>query len=184
MKTLNITLTVLANNYNDADKRGQEELMELVKRIGMSSGSSVASCEGDTNHLEGNKYEVYANVKLNGTGNINKVITETQRAWNDKFDIIGCLMFVTEEQKSEPVQKPRDYESVTCESCGQVMVKGYENVINPGTDSEYCLCNMCYEHDEKTIECEYCLNPISADCLAMNPVTGDHDLCPVCGNKL
>lgn len=184
MKTLNITMTVLADSYKEADYRGQAELMELVKRIGMSSGSTIASCEGDTKHRVDNRYEVKAKVRLDGIGDVTSIIEETQDAWLHKFDILYSSIYAAEEEKSEPVQKPRDYEAVTCERCGQVMVKGYENVINHGTEYEYCLCNMCYEGDDDVFECDGCLADIDRKDLVLNPVTCEKDLCPCCGSKI
>lgn len=184
MKTLNITLTVLANTLNDAENRGKMELMELVKIIGMRSGSNIASCSGDTDHLDNDKYEVNAKVQIDGCGDVTEIIKEAQHRWNNKFDILSSSIFV-EEQKSEPVQKPRDYESVSCDSCGQMMVKGYENVINPGTDEEYCLCERCFTdtcNDGEVVYCEYCDHYIDCDSFVLNPVTGKNNLCPCCGN--
>ena len=36
------------------------------------------------------------------------------------------------------------YEPVTCAHCGQIMIKGYENVVNPKTEKEYSLCERCF----------------------------------------
>lgn len=188
MKTLNITLTVNAPGYTSADELGKKNLMELVKIIGMRSGSSMASCTGETNHLEYTTYEVNATVKIDSCGDVSEIIKEAQRVWGAKPEILGSIIFVSEEeQKPEPVQKPRDYEPVTCKHCGQIMVKGYENVINPGTEDEYCLCERCYTDavkDSEVIGCKHCKNSIDAEILVLNPVTNDYDLCPVCGNKI
>lgn len=179
MKTLNITLMVNATTLNNAETIGKNELMEFAKIIGMRSGSFMAHCEGNATHIANNDYEINATVQVDGCGDVSEIIKEAQRNWSAKPDIMQSIIFVTEEK-----QKPRDYEAVTCESCGQVMVKGYENIINPGTANEYYLCNMCHERDDDVIECEGCESYIDVGCLVKNPVTGENDLCPCCGNKL
>ena len=70
MKTLNITLVVVAPGYTSADEIGKKNLMEMAKIIGMKSRSSMASCTGDTKHLEYDKYEVSAIVQIDGEGDV------------------------------------------------------------------------------------------------------------------
>ena len=185
MKTLNITLTVKAATHNSAEAIGKHELMELTKIIGKRSGSSMASCSGNTTYMEYDNYEVNATVQINGGGDVSEIIKEAQRVWSTKPEILNSCIFVSEEQKPEPVQKPRDYEAVTCDSCGQIMVKGYENVINPDTDEEYCLCERCFTdkcNDGEVDYCEYCEHYIDCGSFVLNPVTGENNLCPCCGN--
>lgn len=184
MKTLNITLGIFADSYEEADLYGKCALMEFAKEVGMSSGSTVASCEGETKYVAGRCYNVDAKMQIDGNINVNEVIHDAQQRWNDKYYISSSSIFVVEEQKSEPVQKPRDYEAVTCASCGQVMVKGYEHVINKGSDNEYCLCVRCWDGDDDVFTCECCEEDIDREALVMNPVTGERDLCPVCGCKV
>ena len=187
MKTLNITLTIKANSNNSAEILGKHELMELTKIIGKRSGSSMASCSGNTTYMEYDNYEVNATVQIDGCGDVSEIIKEAQRVWSTKPEILSSIIFVSEEQKPEPVQKPRDYEPVTCDSCGQIMVKGYENVVNPETDVEYCLCERCFTDackEKEVICCECCETYIGMEYLVMNPVTGERDLCPCCGCKI
>lgn len=187
MKTLSITLTIKANSNNSAEILGKHELMELTKIIGTRSGSSMASCSGNTTHMEYDNYEVNATVQINGCGDVSEIIKEAQHVWSAKPEILNSCIFVSEEQKSEPVQKPRNYEPVTCDSCGQIMVKGYENVINPGTEEEYCLCERCFTdacNEDEVDYCEHCEHYIDRESLALNPVTGENDLCPCCGCKV
>ena len=189
MKTLNITLTIKANNYSNADALGQHELMELVKIIGFKSGSYMASCAGNTEYVADGVYEVNANVKLDGEGNVNDIIKEVQRVWSSKPEIISNVIFVTEEQKHEPepVQKEKQYESCNCEACGQMMVKGYQHTINRHTANEYHLCNSCLDNaieEDEIIECQCCSEYVDVDNLVLNPVTDENDLCPCCGHKI
>lgn len=186
MKTLNITLVMTADTYEEADLYGKCDLMEFAKIVGYRSGSTVASCEGETKCVAGNQYEVKAKMQIDGNTNVMEVIQEAQNRFNLKPRILSSSIFVSEEQKSEPVQKPRDYEAVTCDSCGQIMVKGYENVVNPGTDEEYHMCERCFTDAYKEKEvlcCWYCENNISREHLVLNPVTDKNDLCPICGRK-
>lgn len=187
MKTLNITLGIFADTYEEADLYGKCALMDFAKMVGMRSRSTVASCEGDTKYVAGRSYNVNAKVQIDGNVNVNEVIQEVQQRWSDKHYISSSSVFVSEEQKSEPVQKPRDYEAVSCEDCGQIMVKGYENVINPGSGIEYCLCERCFTdavNSHEVTGCKHCNNYISVEDLVENPVTKEYDLCPVCGNKV
>lgn len=187
MKTLNITLVMKADSYEEADLYGKLDLMEFAKIVGYRSGSTVASCEGNTESMDDGKYEVKAKMQIDGNCNVNDVIQAAQFRFNLKPRIISSNIFVYEEQKPEPVQKPRDYEAVSCEDCGQIMVKGYENVINPGSDVEYCLCERCFTdavNSHEVTACKHCNNYISVEDLVENPVTKEYDLCPVCGNKV
>ena len=155
MKTLNITLVMTADTYEEADLYGKLDLMEFAKIVGYRSGSTLASCEGETKHVAGNQYEVKAKMQIDGNANATEVIQEAQLRFNLKPRIISSTIFVSEEKKPEPVQKPRNYEPVTCEACGQIMVKGYENVINPGTEDEYYLCERCYTDAVNDSEVKY-----------------------------
>ena len=58
MKTLNITLTIVADTHDEADFYGKLALMDFAKTVGMSSFSTMASCEGDTKHVAGRHYTV------------------------------------------------------------------------------------------------------------------------------
>ena len=187
MKTLNITLTIKANDYNVADILGQGALIELVKTIGINSGSYIASCSGNTEYAADGVYEVSATVELDGNGDVTEIIKEMQLTWNANPNIMSSSIFVTEEQKPEPVQKEKEPETYVCYECGQVMVKGYEHTINPGTEEEYYLCNACFEREvdnDNVITCQCCDEYVNANDLVRNPVTGNNDLCPCCGNKI
>lgn len=186
MKTLNITLVTKANSYKEAEMYGMNDMMELAKIIGVRSGSTVASCNGDVKHMNSNEYEVSAKMQIDGTINVDQLIKEMQEHWSHRPRILTSCIFVSEEQKPEPVQKPRDYEPVACDSCGQIMVKGYENVINPGTEVERHLCERCFTdaYKEKAVTtCWCCENVIGREDMVQNPVTGENDLCPICGCK-
>lgn len=184
MKTLNITLGIYADTYEEADLYGKCALMEFVKKVGMDSRSTVASCEGDTKYVAGRSYNVNAKIQIDGNVNVNEIIQDAQQRWSDKYYISSSSIFVSEEKKPEPVQKPRDFQAVTCDSCGQIMVKGYENVINPKIEDEYHLCERCFTdayNRKEVICCEYCENYVGREYLVLNPVTGKKNLCPVCG---
>ena len=184
MKTLNITLSIMAETHAEADLYGKCALMEFAKAVGMRSGSTVASCEGETEYIAGRQYNVNAEMQIDGNINVNETIQEAQQNWNNNPRIFSSTIFVSDEQKPEPVQKPRDYEPVTCAACGQVMVKGYETVINNGTDNEYCLCNCCCEESHEEGEIGTCCNCdfwIDMEDLVENPVTHKKNICPVCG---
>lgn len=187
MKTLNITMAIAADTYEEAELKGKLDLMEFVKTVGMRSLSSIGACEGETKRISDVMYEVNAKVQIDGTVNVNEIIQEVQKTWKTKPHIIYSSIFASEEKKPEPVQKPRDYEPVNCESCGQIMVKGYENVINPETEEEYCLCERCFTdayNEGEVICCECCESYIDMEHLVLNPVTGERDLCPCCGCKI
>ncbi len=187
MKTLNINLIVKANDTNTAENIGKHQLMELAKIVGMRSGSSIASCTGHTNCVDIGYYEIIATVQIDGTGDVNEIIKEAQRNWNANPNIISSVIFVAEEQKPEPVQKAKEPETCECFECGQVMVKGYTNIINPGSSEEYYLCNGCLERaieNDDVITCQCCDEYINTNDLVHNPVTGNEDLCPCCGNKI
>ena len=184
MKTLNITLGIFADSYEEADLDGKCALMEFAKKVGMGSGSTIASCEGETKYVAGRSYNVNAKMQIDGNINVEDTIQEAQQCWNDKHYTSHSSIFVEDEKKPEPVQKPRDYKPVTCKRCGQVMVKGYDNVINHGLDNEYSLCERCLvdEVDEdEVIFCESCENYIDVDDLIENPVMHEKNICPVCG---
>ena len=187
MKTLNITLTIAADTHDEAELRGKLDLMEFAKTVGMRSGSSIASCEGDTKDISSIMYEVNAKVQIDGNINVNEIIQEVQKTWQMKAHIIHSSIFVDESKKPEPVQKPVDYKPVTCAGCGQVMVKGYDNVVNPKTENEYSLCERCLvdavDKDE-VLFCECCESYIDSEDMVENPVTEEANLCPCCGNNV
>jgi hypothetical protein len=182
MKTLNIILTVKAINTNTAEQIGKRELMEFAKTLGLRSGSFMASCEGDTTYKEYDLYEVDARVQIDGSFDVTETIKEMQRKRSDKAEIFSSMIFVSDtkpEEKHEP--KP---EVVACDECGQIVVKGYETVVNKGTDAEYTLCAECLDRlwEEGDItSCMCCENWIDNDELIENPVMHEKNICPVCG---
>lgn len=187
MKTLNITLTIKANTHDSAEILGQHNLMELVRIAGMRSGSGIATCTGDTHYVSDGVYAVEATAQIDGNGDVTEIIMEAQRKWHAKPDVISSGIFVSEDQKPEPVQHAKEPETCECFECGQVMVKGYANVINRDSSEEYYLCNGCLEcaiENDDVITCQCCDEYVNANDLVYNPVTCNEDLCPCCGNKI
>lgn len=184
MKKLNVNLVVKANDMQVAECIGTRELMGLAKLIGMSGGSSVASCKGDTEPLVYGKYQVNATIEIDGNGDVNGLIKAVQNEWATKDEILNSVIFVTEEKHEEPQQRPA---TVVCENCGQILLKGSEVIVNPDTEHEYCLCGECYDiayDNDVVVCCECCDAYISKDELVKNPVTGSDNLCPYCGNVI
>lgn len=181
MKKLNVNLVVKANDMNMAEAIGTRELMGLAKLIGMSSGSSVASCNGDTQPLTYGKYNVDAVIEIDGNGDVNGFIKAVQREWAQKSEILNSTIFVTEE-----AAQPK-HETVECANCGQILLKGSEVIVNPDTEDEYFLCGECYDtawDNDVVVCCECCDTYSSKDKLVKNPVTGSANLCPYCGNVI
>ena len=176
MKKLDVRLVVNANNIHEAEAIAQRELMGMVKLIGMKSGSSIGSCKGDTLSLGCRTYQVAALIEIDGNGDVNGAIAGVQNEWNMRSDILSSSIFVTEEAP-KPV-------TVTCANCGQIMVKGSENIINPETTNEYYLCDDCLEvavDNDVVTHCDCCERYVSKDELVENPVTHKAVLCPYCG---
>ena len=183
MKKLDVRLVVNANNIHEAEAIAQRELMGLVKLIGMKSGSSVGSCKGDTLSLGCRTYQVAALIEIDGNGDVNGSIHGIQNEWNMKSEILSSSIFVTEE-KHEAAPNPA---TIVCDECGQILMKGSENVINPETTNEYHLCDECLGvalNGEEIVYCDVCNAYFDADELVENPVTDSDDLCPYCGNKI
>lgn len=183
MKKLNVNLVVKANDMNTAKAIGERELMGLAKLIGMSSGSMVASCHGDTQPLAYGKYNVDATIEIDGNGDVNGFIKAVQREWALKDEILSSTIFVTEE-KHEETPKPA---TIVCDECGQTLMKGSEYTVNPETTNEYHLCGDCIDNaidGGDIVNCGICDAYFDADELVKNPVTGSDDLCPYCGNKI
>ena len=185
MKKLDVRLVVKANDIHEAEAITQRELMGLVKLIGMKSGSSIGSCRGDvTLSLGCHTYQAAALVEIDGNGDVNGAIAGVQNEWNMKPEILSSSIFVTEEKHEEVTPKPA---TVVCENCGQILMKGSENIINPETTNEYYLCDDCLEvalDNDVVVCCDCCETYVSEDDLVKNPVTGSDDLCPYCGNKI
>ena len=185
MKKLDVRLVVKANNIHEAEAITQRELMGLVKLIGMKSGSSIGSCRGDvTLSLGCHTYQAAALVEIDGNGDVNGAIVSVQNEWNMKPEILSNSIFVTEEKREEVTPPPA---TIVCDECGQILMKGSENVINPETSNEYHLCDECLGvalNGEEIVYCDVCNAYSDADELVKNPVTGSDDLCPYCGNKI
>jgi len=182
MKTLNIILTVKAISTNTAEMICKRELMEFAKTLGLRSGSFMASCDGNTTYKEYDLYEVDANVQIDGNFDVTETIKEMQRNWSNKSEILSSMVFVYEtkpEEKHEP--KPA---VVTCDECGQIIVKEYATVVNKGIGAEYVVCEECLDDlwEKGTVtKCEHCGNWIDNDELVENPVTHEDSICPICG---
>lgn len=184
MKKLNVNLVVKANDMNTAEAIGERELMGLARLIGMSSGSMVASCHGDTQPLTYGKYNVDATIEIDGNGDVNGFIKAVQREWAQKSEILNSTIFVTEEKHEEVTPPPA---TVVCANCGQILMKGSENIIDPETSNEHYLCDDCLGlalNRDEVVHCDCCDTWVSDDELVENPVTEENSLCPYCGDNI
>ena len=183
MKNLNIMMTIKANSTKEAESIVTRELAELAKRIAFNNGSFMIGGKCDVTEANGN-YKANANMEITDYASLNDTIYTMQALWMTKPDILKSVVFVSESEEKK--EEPKANEKVLrCDCCDCVVTDGYISTINPNTDNEYEMCADCLETamDNGDVElCEVCNNHVSD--FITNPVTGENNLCPCCGNNL
>ena len=171
MKNLTILMTVKANGNAEAELIAQRELMNLAMRTGAMMGCG----NGNAKQVSNNTYEVTATVSMDINGNINEIVQNAQREWNEKKEIISSMIFVNESERED------EDDLVRCDCCGVCIDDGTECIINPETENECVLCDECYCANENIAYCEYCNTSFDKGYLIENPVSKRKNICPYCG---
>lgn len=172
MKKLEITMSIKANNTNEAESIAKRELMDLAKVIARNNGSSMAMGEGNATKTC-NGYKVEATVMVDGAGNVNEIAKYSQCLWMSRPEILKSAIFVSEEEKQEKAK-------YTCKVCGYAMTTP-EIVVNEGMENEYYMCKDCF-NDSEIQWCCICHSYV--DGLVENPVTHKKCICPHCGDMI
>lgn len=177
MKNINITMTVSAMTTRDAENIAQRELMEFAKIIGMHSGSSMASGDGNAIFVDDNTYQIDATVQIDGNGDIDSIIKDAQRAWTRNPNIINSMIFVSNKADNAP----NDEDAYVCDCCGKT-TNDAVYIFDPEDDDGYDLCESCFNEAVDNGDVAYCPKcGMYVTNIVENPVTHEHNICPACG---
>ena len=171
MKNIKATLVIKAVGICNAEAMGGHFVMELARKIGMHSGSFMASGDGDATHVIGDLYRIDVNIKADGSGDVMEIIAKEQQAWMSDQRIMHSAVLVTDEAK----------EMAKCDYCG--VEHEVDSLLLVDGKRYICFDCLMSEKDKGNIfECEAC------DCLVENlvenPVTHEATICPCCGANI
>ena len=180
MKNLNITMTVSANSQAAAESIASRELMDMAKTIAMNKGAAMGSGSGVASLVSDKLYQIDATVQIECEGDINDITKEIQSSWVNKPGIVNSMIFVSTNEETE---KETDNKLPVCDICGQVMTCACNKV--QASDGVWDICDECVEdllYVGDIVVCESCDKSFFHDTQHINPVTGEANICPICGH--